>query len=77
LFITTPLVVGAFILLGVLDITGLSRSPMASMTGVDDILVGAVLLSSGAGILNLLVERLRVALAGAEGNEQAPKEANI
>lgn len=76
LFITTPLVVGAFILLGVLDITGLSRSPMASMTGVDDILVGAVLLSSGAGILNLLVERLRVALARAEGNEQTQKETN-
>ncbi len=77
LFITTPLVVGAFILLGVMDITGLSRSPMASKTGVDDILVGAVLLSSGAGILNLLVERLRVAIARAEGNEQAQKEANI
>jgi GAF domain-containing protein len=76
LFITTPLVVGAVILLGVMDITGLSRSPMASKTGVDDILVGAVLLSSGAGVLNLLVERLRVALARAEGNEQAQKEAN-
>jgi len=76
LFLTTPLVVGAFVLLGVLDITGLSRSPMASKTGVDDILIGAVLLSGGAGILNLLVERLRVAITRAEGNEQAQKEAN-
>ena len=76
LFITTPLVVGALIFLGVLDITGLSKSPMASRTGIDDILVGAILLSAGSGILNLLVERLRVTIARAEGNEQAQKAAN-
>jgi GAF domain-containing protein len=76
LFLTTPLVVGALILLGVLDITGLSRSPIASRTGIDDILVGAVLLSSGSGILNLLVERLRIAITKAEANEQSQKVAN-
>ena len=76
IFLTTPLVVGALILLGILDRTGLSGSPMASSTGVDDILVGAVLLAAGSGILNLLVERLRIAITRAEANEREQIEAN-
>lgn len=76
LFITTPLVIGAIILLGIFDMTGRTVSPLASRTGIDDILIGTVLISSGAGILNLLTQRLRTALAQAEANEHIQAETN-
>ncbi|MGZ9234222.1 MAG: GAF domain-containing protein [Anaerolineales bacterium] len=76
LVVTTPLVVVAIALLGILDMLGLSASPLRSRTGVDDIVVGVVLMILSAGILNLLIGRLREALATAEANERAQIEAN-
>jgi GAF domain-containing protein len=76
LVITTPLAIVAIGLLGILDMTGLSTSPLRSRTGIDDILIGMVLLAASAGILNLLMARLRATLAKAEANEQAQMEAN-
>jgi GAF domain-containing protein len=76
LVVTTPLAAAAIVLLGVLDLLGLSNSPLRSRTGIDDILVGVMLLFLSAGILNLLVGRLRTALSKAEANEQAQVEAN-
>ena len=76
LFFTTPLVIGGIVLLGVLDMTGGNNSPVASRTGIDDILIGAVLLSVGAGILNLFIGRFRSAIARAEANERAQITAN-
>lgn len=76
LVVTAPLAVTAIGLLGLLDMAGLSTSPVGSRTGIDDILIGMILLSASAGILNLLVGRLRTALVEAEANEQAQVEAN-
>jgi GAF domain-containing protein len=76
LFVTTPLAVLAIGFLGVMDILGLSASSMRTNTDLEDILTGMVLLAASAGILNLLIERLRTALARAEANEQAQLEAN-
>jgi GAF domain-containing protein len=76
LYITTPWIIGALVLLGIMDMTGISKSPIASRTGVDDILVAVVLVLAGNGVLNLLVERLRNAIVKAETNEQAQMAAN-
>lgn len=76
LVVTTPLAVAAIAMLGLLDLLGLSNSPLKSRTGWDDILVGMLLLFLSAVILNLLVGRLRTALAKAESNEQAQVKAN-
>lgn len=76
LVVTTPLAVIGIGLLGILDMTGLSTSPLGSRTGIDDILIGMILLAASAGILNLLVGRLRAALITAESNEQAQVETN-
>ena len=76
LIVITPLVVLAVAFLGIMDMTGLSTSPMNIYTDLEDILTGVVLVGASAGILNLLIERLRVALAKAEANEQAQVEAN-
>lgn len=76
LVVTAPLAVLAIGLLGALDMTGLSTSPIGSRTRVDDVLIGMLLLSASAGILNLLIARMRGALAQAESNEQAQIEAN-
>jgi len=76
LIVTVPLVVGAIVFLGIADITGISTSPFASRTGIDDILVGSILIISGAGILNLLTQRLRAAIEQAEANELAQIKAN-
>ena len=77
LFVTTPLVIAAIALLGILDMLGLSRSRFASGTGVDDILIGVVLLVAGSGILNLLITRLNRAIGKAEANEKAQSNANL
>lgn len=76
LVVTTPLAVLAIGLLGVLDRMGLTSTSMAARTGVDDILIGMVLLCISAAILNLLIGRLQGALAQAKANEQAQMEAN-
>lgn len=76
LIVTASLAILAIGLLGVLDLNGLSNSPIGSRTGIDDILIGSVLVAASAGILNLLTGRLRGALAEAEANEGAQIEAN-
>jgi GAF domain-containing protein len=76
LVVTTPLAVLAIAFLGIMDMTGLSTSTMRVNTDLEDILTGMVLVAASAGILNLLIERLRAALAKAEANEQAQVESN-
>ncbi|HLO13921.1 MAG TPA: GAF domain-containing protein, partial [Anaerolineales bacterium] len=76
LVITTPLAVAAIAFLGILDMMGLSKSPLRARTGLDDIIVGIILLLVSAGILNLLIGRLGSALAKVEANEKAQFEAN-
>ncbi len=75
LLATTPLAVAAVAFLGILDMLGLSRSPFAAQTRLDEILIGIVLLLSGSGILHLLTTRLNAAIADAKRNEQAQYEA--
>jgi GAF domain-containing protein len=77
LVVTTPLAVLAIAFLGIMDMAGLSTSPMRVNTDLEDILTGMVLVAASAAILNLVVERLRMALAKAEANEQAQIEANL
>lgn len=74
--VTTPLAVLAIVLLGVLDMLGLSRSPFSSNTDITDIIVGIILLLTSWGILNLLVSRLNITIAAAKVNEKAQVEAN-
>ena len=76
IFVTTPLIIGAILFLGIADMTGLSNSPFAERTGIDDILIGSILLMAGSGILNQLTDRLRSALHRAETNERAQTESN-
>jgi GAF domain-containing protein len=76
LAVTTPLAVAAIIFLGILDMTGNSRSPLSSRTGLDDIIAAVVLVLVSAGILNLVIGRLRTALATTEANQQAVLETN-
>lgn len=76
LVVTTPMAVLALGLLGILDMIGLNTSSMASKTGIDDVIVGMILLLVTAGILNLLVGRLRAALLKAEANEQSQIKLN-
>lgn len=76
LVVTVPLAVAAIVALGVLDILGLSNSPLKSRTYWDDILVGMLLLVLSSIFLNLLVARLRTALTKAESNERAQAIAN-
>lgn len=76
LVVTAPLTVAAVALLGILDLMGFSKSPIAYKTGWDDILVGTSMIVLSTSILNMLVGRLRVALTKAEENERAQVEAN-
>lgn len=76
LVITVPLTLAAVALLGILDMLELTSSPLKTATGWDDILIVSVLLATTAGILNLLIRRLRSAVANARANEQAQGEAN-
>lgn len=75
LIATTPLAVVAIAFLGILDMLGLSRSPFAAQTRLDEILIGVVLLLSGSAVLHLLTTRLNTAIADAKKNEQAQYEA--
>ena len=76
LIITASLTVAGIALLGILDYLQLSASPLKESTRPDDILIGMIVLAVSAAVLNLLVERLKVALAKAEANERAQMEAN-
>lgn len=75
LIATTPLAVAALAFLGILDMLGLSRSPFAAQTRLDEILIGVMLLISGSGVLHLLTTRLNTAIADAKRNEQAQYQA--
>jgi GAF domain-containing protein len=76
LVVATPLAAGAIALLGILDMLGLSQSPIRDKTGIDDIVVGIVLVGMSAAILNLVLRRLRDALIQAETSQQALVETN-
>jgi GAF domain-containing protein len=76
LFTTTPLAVIAVALLGILDMLGISRSPLGWKTGIDDIMIGMILVATSSGILNLLMTRLNRAIERAEANETAQFQAN-
>jgi GAF domain-containing protein len=76
MLVTAPLAVAALALLGILDMLGVSKSPVKDQTGIDDILSGILLILASAGMLNMLVGRLRTAVAKAEANEQAQAETN-
>jgi len=68
---------GAIALLGILDLTGTSKSPLASSTTIGTIIIGVVLLSTGTAAINLLIGRLSLAITNAEANERAQVEANL
>jgi GAF domain-containing protein len=74
--ITLPFAVLAIITLGTLDMLGVTTSVVASRTGIDDILIGIILLVASSGILNLLIGRLNQAVETAQANELAQIEAN-
>ena len=74
--VTTPLTVAAIILLGTVDMLGITKAAVARRTGIDDIVAGSVLLVTTSAILNLLVSRLHHAVAEAEANQRAQLEAN-
>ena len=76
LYATLPLAVAGLVFLGISDMTGLSQSPLANKTGIDDLVIGTILLTTGAGVLNLLVSKLQLATSKAEENERAQIEAN-
>lgn len=76
LILSTTLTVIGIALLGILDYLKMSASPLRDSTRLDDILIGMIVLGISATVLNLLVERLRVALVSAESNERAQIEAN-
>jgi hypothetical protein len=75
LFITAPFVIGALILLGLADLNGLTATPLATYTKVDDIVISVALVSAGTSMLYLLVQRLQAAVTKAEANEKAQLQA--
>jgi len=74
--VTLPFAILAIILLGTLDMLGITTTTMAARTGIDDILIGTILLIASSGILNLLVGRLNQSAETARANELAQIEAN-
>lgn len=76
LFVTLPLTVAGILFLGVADMTGLTRTLLAQKTGIDDLIIGIILILTSAGIINLLVGRLQLAVSRARENEQAQIQAN-
>jgi len=73
---TTPLVIAGITVLGIFDMNGWSKSPIAWKTGIDDIILGSVLFITTSAVLNLLVTRLNRAVARAESNEKAQIQSN-
>lgn len=74
--VTLPFAVLAIILLGTLDMLGLTTSIVASRTGIDDIAIGIILLFASSGILNLLLGRFNQAVEEARKNEHEQIKAN-
>jgi len=73
---TLPFAVLAIILLGTLDMLGITTTTMAARTGIDDIVIGIILLFASSGILNLLIGRLNQAVEITRTNELAQIAAN-
>ena len=73
---TLPFAILAVILLGTLDMLGVTTSIIAPRTGIDDIVIGVILLVATSGLLNLLINRLNTATETAQSNEKAQIEAN-
>jgi GAF domain-containing protein len=76
IYLSMPLAVAGIMFLGVTALNGSTEVILNSRTGVDDIIIGAVLIATTSGILNLLVGRLNLAISKAEENEQAEIKAN-
>jgi GAF domain-containing protein len=74
--ITLPFTILAVILLGALDMLGLTTTIIASRTGIDDIVIIITILIASSGILNLLIGRLNQAIEKAQANEIAQIKAN-
>ena len=74
--LTLPFAILAVILLGILDMLGMTTTIIASKTGIDDIVVLVTLLIVTSGILNLLIGRLNQAIETARAAEHAQVEAN-
>jgi GAF domain-containing protein len=74
--VTLPFALFAVLLLGTLDMLGLTSTIIASRTGIDDIVVMITLLITSSGILNLLIGRFNQAVERARANELAQIEAN-
>lgn len=73
---TLPFALLAIIFLGMLDMLGITTTPIASETGVDDIVIGIILLIASSGLLNLLISRYNEAIEMAGENETAQIKAN-
>jgi GAF domain-containing protein len=74
--VTLPLAILAVVLLGTLDMLGMTATIIASRTGIDDIVIISTLLIASSGLLNLLTGRLNQAVENARANEIAQIEAN-
>lgn len=74
--VTLPLAILAVVLLGTLDMLGMTATIIASRTGIDDIVIISTLLIASSGLLNLLTGRLNQAVERARANEIAQIEAN-
>ena len=74
--VTLPLAILAVILLGTLDMLGMTTTIIASRTGFDDIVIIVTLLFASSGLLNLLIGRLNQAVERARANEIAQTDAN-
>ena len=71
-----PLAVAGIVFLGVTALDGSTEVILNSRHGVDDVLIGAILIATSSGIINLLVGRLNSAIQKAEDNEKAQIETN-
>lgn len=74
--LTVPLVSLAFVILGALDMLGLSQSVIADRTGFDDIAIGIILSVASGASLQLLTTRLNSSLMQAKENEAAQLKTN-
>ena len=75
-FATMPLVIVGILFLGITALDGSTEVILNSRLGIDDLLIGAIIIATTSGILNLLVGRLNTAISKAEENEQAQILAN-
>jgi GAF domain-containing protein len=75
-FLTTPMAVLAIAYLAYADMSGINNSPMAASTGIDDAIIGGVLIMTISFLLQLLIVRLNSSVREARENEQAQVTAN-